>query len=311
MNIQHSTNLRQGYGGQALNACSHPDLSGQLSTTPGNDPRQPSLEMVFTDLDRTLLRDDQTVSERDYASLIRLGDLGIIRVIATGRSPYSIRKVIPDDFPIDYIIFSSGAGIYDWRSQKILRRHHLSSRQVIPAIEILLKYNTDFMVHAPIPENHRFYFHGNGDNNSDFHHRIELYREFALPLLLPMTMRETCQIIAIFPEDRYGDYLKIINCLTGVNIIRTTSPLDHRSYWMEIVPEEVSKALAAAWLAGELNIPRENTMGIGNDYNDEALLEWTGTSFMVANGPAELKDKFRCVSSNQENGFSEAVEVIL
>jgi Cof subfamily protein (haloacid dehalogenase superfamily) len=269
------------------------------------------LEMVFTDLDRTLLRDDQTVSERDYASFIRLGDLGIIRVIATGRSPYSIRKVIPERFPIDYVIFSSGAGIYDWRLQKILRQQHLSTRQFTPAIEILLEHNADFMVHAPIPENHRFYFHGDGENNSDFHQRIELYREHAQPLLLPAMMRETCQIIAIFPEDSYEKYLKIRGRMSGVNVIRTTSPLDHRSHWMEIVPQEVSKALAAAWLAEELNILRENTMGIGNDYNDEALLEWVGASFVVANGPAELKDKFRCVSSNQENGFSEAVEATL
>ncbi len=257
------------------------------------------LKMVFTDLDRTLLRDDRTISESDYTSMLRLGQLGIIRVIATGRSPYSVRKVIPESFPIDYIIFSSGAGIYDWRSQKIIRRHHLSSRQVAQAIEILLERNTDFMVHAPIPENHRFYFHGDGEDNSDFHQRIKLYRKHALPLLLPATINKSCQIIAIFPGTCYREYLKIMDCLTGVNVIRTTSPLDHRSYWMEIVPEEVSKALAAAWLAEDLNIPRENTMGIGNDYNDEALLEWTGTSFMVANGPAELKDKFRCVSSNQ------------
>ncbi|HDL63807.1 MAG TPA: HAD-IIB family hydrolase [Proteobacteria bacterium] len=269
------------------------------------------LKMVFTDLDRTLLRDDRTISESDYTSMLRLGQLGIIRVIATGRSPYSVRKVIPESFPIDYIIFSSGAGIYDWRSQKIIRRHHLSSRQVAQAIEILLERNTDFMVHAPIPENHRFYFHGDGEDNSDFHQRIKLYRKHALPLLLPATINKSCQIIAIFPGTCYREYLKIMDCLTGVNVIRTTSPLDHRSHWMEIVPEEVSKALAAAWLAEDLNIPRENTMGIGNDYNDEALLEWTGTSFMVANGPAELKEKFRCVSSNQENGFSEAVNAEL
>ena len=283
-------------------------------------PRPPStvnrqlstgFRMVFTDLDRTLLRDDQTVSERDYTSLTRLGELGIIRVIATGRSPFSLRKVIPKTFPIDYIIFSSGAGIYDWQSQEIIRRHHLSLRQVTPATEILLEHNADFMVHAAIPDNHRFYFHGDRYNNSDFHQRIGLYREYALPLLLPVTIRETCQIISIFPEDGYGKFLKIRNRLTGVNVIRTTSPLDHRSHWMEIVPEGVSKASAAAWLSEELDIPRENTLGIGNDYNDEALLEWTGSSFVVANGPEELKGRFNSVSSNQENGFTEAIEAAL
>ena len=269
------------------------------------------LNIVFTDLDRTLLRDDRTVSERDYSSLIRLGQLGIIRVIATGRSPFSLRKVLPENFPIDYVIFSSGAGICDWRFQKIILKRHLSSRQVKPAIEILLEHNADFMVHAPIPNNHRFYFHGDRENNPDFHQRIELYREHALPLLLPVTDGETCQIIAIFSGEGYEEFQEIRARLSGVNVIRTTSPLDHRSHWMEIVPEEVSKASAAAWLAEKLNVPRENTMGIGNDYNDESLLEWTGASFVVANSPAELKERFITVSSNKENGFSEAIEAAL
>lgn len=269
------------------------------------------VKMVLTDLDSTLLRDDRTISEYDYASLIRLEKLGIIRVIATGRSPYSLRKVIPDNFPIDYVIFSSGAGIYNWRSQQILRQHHLSIRQVTPAIEILLEHNIDFMVHAPIPENHRFYFYGDGEKNSDFHQRISIYQEHARPLLLPITIQNICQIIAIFPEEEYEKFQNIRGRMSGVNIIRTTSPLNHLSHWMEIVPEGVSKSSAAAWLANELNILRENTLGVGNDYNDEDLLEWTGASFMVANGPEELKDKFRCVSSNQKNGFSEAIEAAL
>jgi len=269
------------------------------------------LKIVFTDLDRTLLRDDQTVSKRDYYSMERLGELGIIRVIATGRSPFSLRKVIPKTFPIDYVIFSSGAGIYDWRSQEIIRQHHLSLRHVIPVIDVLIEHNADFMVHSPIPDNHLFYFHGDGLNNSDFHQRIELYGEYALPLLIPLKMRETCQIIAIFPENGYGKYLDILDRLTGVNIIRTTSPLDHRSHWMEIFPEKVSKATAAEWLSEELNISRNKTLGIGNDYNDEALLEWTGAGFVVANGPAELKERFNSVSSNQENGFTEAIETVI
>ena len=269
------------------------------------------LKIVFTDLDRTLLRDDQTVSERDYYSMVRLGELGIIRVIATGRSPFSLRKVIPKTFPIDYVIFSSGAGIYDWRSQKIIRQHHLSLRNVTPVIEILMEQNADFMVHAPIPDNHLFYFHGDGLHNPDFHQRIKLYEEYALPLLIPLKMRETCQIVAIFPESGYGDYLKTRDRLTGVNVIRTTSPLDHRSLWMEIVPAKVSKAAAAAWLSKELDIPQENTVGIGNDYNDEALLDWSGAGFVVANGPEELKERFNPVSSNQENGFTEAIEAVI
>lgn len=264
--------------------------------------------MVFTDLDRTLLRDDKTVSALDYHCLEKLGRLNIIRVIATGRSLFSLRKVIPNKFPVDYVIFSSGAGIYDWMSRKILFRHHLSQSQITAVLEILRKHNTDFMVHHRIPDNHYFYFHGEGHNNHDFHRRIELYRDYAQPLTEKAILKEACQIIAIFPEAGYNKYQKIRNRLSGVNVIRTTSPLDHQSHWMEIFPEGVSKAAAAARLSQKLGISRKNTLGIGNDYNDEKLLTWTGIGFMVANGPDELKPRFNSVSSNQQNGFTEAIE---
>ena len=77
---------------------------------------------------------------------------------------------------------------------------------------------------------------------------------------------------------------------------------------MEIFPENVSKAHAADWLAAYLGFTREKALGIGNDYNDEKLLEWSRLSFVVANAPEELKKKFATVSSNEENGFSEAID---
>jgi len=53
-------------------------------------------KMIISDLDGTLLKDDQTVSQRDVQSLEELGDRGLLRVIATGRSPFSFSRVIPD-----------------------------------------------------------------------------------------------------------------------------------------------------------------------------------------------------------------------
>ena len=69
------------------------------------------VELFATDLDGTLLRDDKSISRDDWKSLHLLGEKGIVRVAATGRSMFKVKQVLPKDTPVDYIVFSSGAGI--------------------------------------------------------------------------------------------------------------------------------------------------------------------------------------------------------
>jgi hydroxymethylpyrimidine pyrophosphatase-like HAD family hydrolase len=52
-------------------------------------------------------------------------------------------------------------------------------------------------------------------------------------------------------------------------------------------------------------------MGIGNDFNDTDLLNYTDFSYVVENAPKELREKYQPVKSNNESGFSEAVTSII
>ena len=104
---------------------------------------------------------------------------------------------------------------------------------------------------------------------------------------------------------------KIKSEIHFLQVIRATSPLDHKSIWLEIFPKGVSKGHAANRLCNFLQIKRHNTIGIGNDYNDIDLLDWTARSFAVANSPKELKQKYETVKSNEEDGFAEVAEKIL
>jgi hypothetical protein len=49
-------------------------------------------------------------------------------------------------------------------------------------------------------------------------------------------------------------------------------------------------------------------MGIGNDFNDLDLLEFTNFSYLVENGPPELKKRFLQAASNEESAFARAIQ---
>jgi len=112
--------------------------------------------MIVTDFDGTLFSDSHSFNDKDLATLRHLGEKGILRVIATGRSLFSANKVIPPDFPIDYLVFSSGAGIMEWKSREIISIFSLGRSQIKAASEILISGAFNFMLHKKIPDNHFF-----------------------------------------------------------------------------------------------------------------------------------------------------------
>ena len=266
--------------------------------------------LFIMDFDGTLLRSDRTIAADDLEALRHLGEQGIIRAIATGRSLFSFNTVPVPDLPLDFVIFSTGAGVLQSNDGKIVRKASLEPLEVKRASEVLKAYRLDYMIHRTIPENHMFDYHRTNQKNEDFDRRLELYRRYAAVLTDTSNgFGQASQLLAIVTPGEGTAVLEAIRKeLIDFNVIQTTSPLDGESTWIEIFPSTVSKSQTAAWLAEELQIEKQKIVSIGNDYNDLDLLEWTSSSFVVDNAPADLKNRFVRVSSNNNSGVAEAAQ---
>jgi HAD superfamily hydrolase (TIGR01484 family) len=237
--------------------------------------------------------------------------MNVIRVIATGRSLYSANKVLDENLPIDYLLFSSGAGILKWRDKKIIKDAALNSDEIKYINNYLLDLNADFMLHQPIPDNHQFCYHDNGNHNPDFDKRLQFYSEFSCSFKENnFNYKSACQYVVIIP-DHSINYESIANDLNKFSVIRTTSPLDKKTLWIEIFPANVSKSYSASWLCNRLGLDKSCVLSIGNDYNDLDLLEWAGQSYVVENAPDDLKQKFKLTKSNHESAFMHAVSDVI
>lgn len=268
--------------------------------------------VIFTDLDGTLLNSERQVSTSNFDCLQKLGEQGIVRVIATGRSLFSFRQVIGAGFPADYLIFSSGAGIVDLNSNRLLSQKTLQAEDITRITSALDHHDADYMVHEAVPENHHFTYKKANPANRDFSKRIELYRPYASDFSITGRYpHKSAQVIAVLSRDA-ATFSRIRKGLNGYQVTRTTSPLDHDSIWMEIYPENVHKGSAAAWLCGHLGIDNQATAGVGNDYNDLDLLDFTPYSYLVANAPRELHNyRYQLVPSNDKDGFAHAAADLL
>jgi len=269
------------------------------------------LKIVISDLDGTLLPAQGEVSEFDLRTLNKLKEKEAVRVIATGRNLYSALSVLPDDFPIDFLIFSSGAGIYNWEKKELIFSQHLESELVFDLSSELIRLETDFMILDPIPNNHQFAYYRSGKSNPDFDRRLSLYKPFSSPIGdVEDTKRDACQLLVILSNCVNG-FNELKAKFKNVKIIRATSPLDHESIWMEIFPLHISKAYGAEWLCKHLNIDPDLSMVIGNDYNDLDLLEWGKYPFVVANAPKELKEAYQVSKTVDESGFTYAIDQVI
>jgi len=269
--------------------------------------------MLVTDLDGTLLDENRKIGCADLETLMSLGKRGVLRVVATGRSLYSLGKVLRPGAPIDFIIFSTGAGILDFRSHRIVRRSGLAPMEVAEIARTLDAMELDYMVHRPIPDNHHFLYRVHGAENPDFQRRCRYYADFCRPaddvfLAEPASFGTATQFVVVEADGHTPSlHLEVSRRLRSFTVVRTTSPMDGRTLWIEVFPKSVSKALGAAWLAERHGMTAEDALAVGNDHNDLDLLEWAGTAFVVSNAAPELRGRFAAVAPHTENGLSEAV----
>ena len=262
--------------------------------------------MLVTDLDGTLLDSASRLSLRNRAALQALGAAGVVRVVATGRSLYSADQVLSADFPIDYLVFSTGVGTLRWPEREALWDFHFRDGDLRRTIDVLEAADLDYAVHRAPPLNHHFFYRASGVENPDFVRRRERYRDFARPWEpRHLDGLKSSQIIVIEAEEHPSAHALLKRELRGLSVVRTTSPLDHRSRWIEIFPPEVSKSQAAERIRRSHGVDLARVSAVGNDYNDTDLLDWAGNAYVVDNAPGELKAVHTVVASNDDDGFAD------
>jgi len=127
-------------------------------------------KMFVTDLDGTLFTDEKRIHEKDLAALESLAGAGVTRVFATGRSLYSFQKAIQamgfsstcNDMPVDYVIFSTGAGIMECTHGAIIKKESLCAKEVLAISGYFDSMGLDYMIHRPVPDTRYFIYKKGG-----------------------------------------------------------------------------------------------------------------------------------------------------
>ncbi len=274
-----------------------------------------NIRLVATDLDGTFLKNDRTISQGNLDALQKLGRKNIARVAATGRNLQKVKDVLAANVPFDFIVYSSGAGIFDWKNQKQVYFQNIGKASVKKLVDYLVSKNLNFHAFFPAPENHLHWFHRGSEKCDEFERYFTFNNAFATELF-PLTFPDTelCQLLVIIPEvESHFNRLKseIEGVCPEIRVIRSSSPITKGFIWIEIFHHSVSKGNGVKHICGLLGINQNETLGLGNDYNDFDLLEFTGHSFLTENAPTGIKHLYPNVSSNENDAFATAIQPIV
>ncbi|MCK5785990.1 MAG: HAD-IIB family hydrolase [Candidatus Sabulitectum sp.] len=260
-----------------------------------------------TDLDGTLLRDDGSLSARDIAAMASLRKKGCAVVLATGRSPLSLKRCLGDnELPVDYYVLSSGSGIIN-EAGEVTHSYTLSPKDTAVIHSAFVELGvTDTSIQGAFPDTHLLHWM-EGKHCLDFRKRLAHYRDFSTKIDSPEI--SSTEVIGFVQPDQANSIITSLAETLGENysIVRATSPIDHHTVWIEVFPRGVNKASACETIRDELDIPLEHTAAVGNDWNDLEMLRWAASSFVTGNAPDELLAEFQNTPSNQSNGVAVAV----
>jgi len=256
------------------------------------------LKLVATDLDGTLLHTDGTVTPRTREALTAIEEQGVAVVFVTGRPIRWMDALWEHVGGHGLAICSNGAIVYDVHARAVSKASTISAEIGLRVSEVL---------RAAIP---------------DTTFALEKSDGFAkeagfMPRVPPPPDLEIGPLTEIFDDDvvkllvRHEDmdpekFWAEVESHVGDTVTTTWSST---GALVEISAQGVSKASTLALLCEERGINPAEVIAFGDMPNDLPLLEWSGTSFAMANAHPMVRELADHVApSNDADGVAATLE---
>ncbi len=244
--------------------------------------------LICIDSDGTLRRTDGTISNKTKDVIKKLRKQGNIIVISTARPRYHTLKISKEVGIDDYLISSNGTEIYDNKNQKIIEAYYLENNLV----EQIYNDTKELNIRTVFVTENTEYVTNFTRNDSQI--LLENYNQIKdLNIKQIMVIDKNIDLVKEY-QSKVEEY--------NVTIMDSSTKI-REEYYFSIISKTASKGTAVITLANYLNIPIENTISIGNDYNDIPMFKVTNYSYAVENASKEAKDNAKeIIPSNDEDG---------
>lgn len=265
-------------------------------------------KLLVLDVDGTLLNDAKEITKRTLSALLKIQQMGVRVVLASGRPSYGLMKVAKTLELGNYggfILSYNGCQIINAQNGEILFERRINP-EMLPYLEKKARKNGFAL----------FTYHDNLilTNNSDDEHVLD---EAELNDLVVIEEEEFSTAIDFAPckcmlvSDDEAALVALEEHwkkrLSGVLDVFRSEP-----FFLEVVPCSVDKANTLGALLEHLGVKREEVMAIGDGTCDVAMLQLAGMGIAMGQAPDSVKACADYITaSNEEDGVAAAVEKMI
>ncbi|EEJ72023.1 Cof-type HAD-IIB family hydrolase [Lactobacillus ultunensis] len=263
-------------------------------------------KLIACDLDETLLDDHAHVCQRNKDAIEAATKLGVKFVPATGRGYNAIAQTLDEinlkDKANEYVISFNGGCITENKGNRIMKFQGLSWDKANELYQLGLKYNVCIHVYT---KDMLYVYHADEEelNYIKLRHAYQIIDDQDLDFLKG---QEIAKVLYGNPDVPYLE--KIAN-----EISSSTKDLDvsySSNRYLEFNHQGVNKGAGLIWLANKLGIKLEETMALGDNFNDLSMIKAAGLGVGVANVNPQMKNECDFVTNAdyKEGGVGEAIE---
>ena len=263
------------------------------------------MDLIFFDLDGTLLNDASEISPFTKETLLLLGEKNIAYTVATGRTMLSAQRILDGhvfDLPQ---IYNNGVTTWDPKIQQLTLQNLLNNSEISIIIDVALAQEITPFVNA-IDNHHHFMFH------SETRHEVEkelILKYFSsskatlLPLeVLPIDSQVTNISMIGVAETIHEMWLELN---THTNLIAYSGPaLEGNEYrWMDVHHCLANKGSAVTNLKNQLGA--SNVICFGDSDNDLSMFKLADESYAPENAKDVIKKSANAViGHNHKDGIA-------
>lgn len=263
--------------------------------------------LMFSDLDETLLVNHH-VPEFNREAILKAREKGLKFVPCTGRAfnmiPEILKEIDAYDREGEYSLCFNGGLIVENKDSKVLHFKGLSYEKT----KEIFDFGKDLDVCVLIFTMDCCYiFHADQD---EVDRKTAQKAPFKVINEYDMSFLKDDKIAKILLEKRDMPYLKKIEKQLPASIIDTCSVGYSSNRYLELNAKGVDKGYGMRWLANYLGYDMDETIGIGDNYNDVEMIKAAKLGVSVACAADDIKEISQYVTSldYDEGAVREVIE---
>ncbi|WP_203248325.1 Cof-type HAD-IIB family hydrolase [Sporosarcina beigongshangi] len=283
------------------------------------------MRLIAIDLDGTLLSENGIISEANKEAILEVQKQGDIVAISSGRALPDVERILQPTGIVCPIMTGNGAVSY-YKGQEI-QRFSIPTGVVEEVIEVLEHSGVHYELYT-----------ANGIYNG--HGGKEVLQEEILHATKQQVTGWAGEMLRHYLEKQYDlngtlstatsgmpnvehldVYKLLVLSLNEAKLAELSKVLSERIdlsltssgiFNLELGHPDAGKGSALRFMANHLDIPLENTVAIGDNYNDVSMFEIAGMSIAMGNAEEQLKEMSTYVTKHHnEDGVAHALRTYI